>query len=335
MGRVRISRALHTGALSALSAVLLAGAAVPCALAQPTARFPSKPLRLIVPFPAGGPVDATARVMGPRISEGLGQPVVIDNRAGANTIIGTEMTVKSPPDGHTLLLVTSAIASNPYAYRRLPYDAQKDLAPVSLVMNTPFILIVHPALPARTAADLVRLAKSRPGELLYASSGIGGANHLAAAQFSLAAGIRTTHVPYKGTAPLLTDLIAGHVHFNFSNPIGSLQLVRAGKLKALGVAAQHRLEMLPELPTVSESGVKGYESGVWFGTFVAAGTPRDITGRLQAEIARSLTLPDVKQRLTEGGAQLNGGTPEALAAFLAAELARMAKVVKAAGVEPE
>ncbi len=290
---------------------------------------------MIVPFPAGGPVDATARVLGPRLADGLGQPVVIDNRAGANTIIGTEMTVKSPPDGHTLLLVTSAIASNPYAYRKLPYDVQRDLAPVSFVMNTPFILIVHPALPVRTADDLVKLAKARPGELLYASSGIGGANHLAAAQFSLAAGVKTTHVPYKGTAPLLTDLVAGHVHFNFSNPLGSLPLVKAGRLKALGVAAARRLDILPELPTVLESGVKGYASGVWFGTFVAAATPREIVSRLQAEIARALALPDVRQKLTEGGAQLGGGAPEELAAFLASELARMAQVVKAAGVQPE
>jgi tripartite-type tricarboxylate transporter receptor subunit TctC len=325
---------MRSDAAAALAAAAIACMAAPVALAQPS-RFPSKPVRLIVPFPAGGPVDATARTIGPRLSELLGQTIVIDNRAGANTIIGTEMTVKSPLDGHTMLLVTSAIASNPHAYRKLPYDALKDLAPVTFVMNTPFILIVHPTLPARTAGDLVKLAKSRPGELLYASSGIGGANHLAAAQFSLTAGIQTTHVPYKGTAPLLTDLIAGHVHFNFSNPLGSLGLVKAGKLKVLGVAAARRLEIMPDLPTVSESGVKGYESGVWFGTFVAAGTPRDVVGRLNADLARTLAHPDVKQKLTEGGAILGGGSSEELAAFLAAETARMGKVVKAAGVQPE
>lgn len=305
------------------------------AIAQTPPRGAAKTIRLVVPFPAGGPVDATARVLGPRLAEAFGQPVVVDNRAGAATIIATEIVARSAPDGQTLLLVTSGIAINPHIYRKLPYDTLRDLAPVTLVMTTPFILIAHPALPVRTAGELIRLAKARPGELLYASSGIGGANHLAGAQFDMAAGIRTTHVPYKGTVPGVTDLMAGHVHFQFSNPLGTLHLVQAGRLKALGVAAARRMEMLPELPTISESGLKGFQTGVWFGLYVAGGTPHEIVGRLQSETARILALPDVKQKLSQGGAELGGSTPEEFAAFFRREIERHAKLVKAAGVPQE
>jgi tripartite-type tricarboxylate transporter receptor subunit TctC len=307
--------------------------AVPVTTAAQT--YPTRPIRLIVPFPAGGPVDATARVLGPRLSEAFGQPVVIDNRAGAATIIATELVAKSPPDGHTLLLVTSGIAINPHIYRKLPYDTLRDLAPITLVMTTPFILIAHPALPVRTAGDLVKLAKARPGELMYASSGIGGANHLAGAQFDMAAGIRTTHVPYKGTTPGITDLMAGNVQFQFSNPLGSLQFVRAGRLRALGVASMQRLEMMPELPTVSESGVPGFQAGVWFGLYTTAGTAREIVGRIHVAVARILALPDVKQKLAAGGAEIRGSTPEAFAAFFLNEVERHARLVKAAGIEQE
>lgn len=320
-----------------LIAALLAAALCSAsdAAAQTASRFPVKPMRLVVPFPAGGPVDITARVLSPKLAEVLGQPVVVDNRSGAATIIGTESVVKSPPDGHTLLLVTSGIAINPHIYRKLPYDALRDLAPVTQVMSTPFILIAHPSLPARTAEDLVRLARARPGELMYASSGIGGANHLAGAQFDMMAGIRTTHVPYKGTTPGIADLVAGHVQFQFSNPLGSMPLVRAGKLKALGVASARRLAMMPELPTVSESGVRGFEAGVWFGLYTTGGTPRDIVGRLHAEAARVLALPDVRQKLSESGAEIGGSSPEEFAAFFRSEIDRLARVVKAAGVTPE
>ena len=228
-----------------------------------------------------------------------------------------------------------AIAINPAVIRKMPYDAQRDLAAVTKISSSPFILITHPAVPARNAAELIKLAKARPGELLFASSGIGGANHLSGVQFNLAAGINTVHVPYKGTAPLLTDLIAGQTQFNFSNPLGSMPLVRAGKLKLLGVAAPKRMEFAPEIPTISESGLPGFETGVWFAFFTTGGTPRDVLLRLNAEVTRTLATPDVRQKITAGGALVNASTPEELSAYLRSEIQKWAQVVKAAGVIAE
>ncbi len=297
--------------------------------------FPVKSIRLVAPYPAGGPVDAVARTLAPRLGELLGQQVVIDNRAGGGTVIGTEIVARAAPDGHTCLIITSAIAINPAVIRKMPYDAQRDLAAVTKISSSPFILITHPAVPARNAAELIKLAKARPGELLFASSGIGGANHLSGVQFNLAAGINTVHVPYKGTAPLLTDLIAGQTQFNFSNPLGSMPLVRAGKLKLLGVAAPERMEFAPEIPTISESGLPGFETGVWFAFFTTGGTPRDVVLRLNAEVTRTLATPDVRQKITAGGALVNASTPEELSAYLRSEIQKWAQVVKAAGVIAE
>ena len=297
--------------------------------------FPAKSIRLVAPFPAGGPVDAVARTLAPRLGELLGQPVVIDNRAGGGTVIGTEIVARAAADGHTCLIITSAIAINPAVIRRMPYDAQRDLAAVTRISSSPVILITHPAVPARNAAELIQLARARPGELLFASSGIGGANHLSGVQFNLAAGINTVHVPYKGTAPLLTDLVAGQTQFNFSNPLGSMPLVRAGKLKVLGVAAQKRMEFAPEIPTIAESGLPGFETGVWFAFFTTGGTPRDIVLRLNTELTRTLATPDVRQKITAGGALVNASTPEDLSAYLRGEMQKWAQVVKAAGVVAE
>jgi tripartite-type tricarboxylate transporter receptor subunit TctC len=297
--------------------------------------FPVKSIRLVAPYPAGGPVDAVARTLAPRLGELLGQQVVIDNRSGGGTVIGTEIVARAAPDGHTCLIITSAIAINPAVIRKMPYDAQRDLAAVTKVSSSPFILITHPAVPARNAAELIKLAKARPGELLFASSGIGGANHLSGVQFNLAAGINTVHVPYKGTAPLLTDLVAGQTQFNFSNPLGSMPLVRAGKLKVLGVGAPKRMEFAPEIPTISESGLPGFETGVWFAFFTTGGTPRDVVLRLNTELTRTLATPDVRQKITAGGALVNASTPEELSAYLRSEIQKWAQVVKAAGVVPE
>ena len=297
--------------------------------------FPVKSIRLVAPYPAGGPVDAVARTLAPRLGELLGQQVVIDNRAGGGTVIGTEIVARAAPDGHTCLIITSAIAINPAVIRKMPYDAQRDLAAVTKVSSSPFILITHPAVPARNAAELIKLAKARPGELLFASSGIGGANHLSGVQFNLAAGINTVHVPYKGTAPLLTDLVAGQTQFNFSNPLGSMPLVRAGKLKVLGVGAPKRFEFAPEIPTISESGLPGFETGVWFAFFTTGATPRDSVLRLNTELTRTLATPDVRQKITAGGALVNASTPEELSAYLRSETQKWAQVVKAAGVVPE
>jgi tripartite-type tricarboxylate transporter receptor subunit TctC len=300
-----------------------------------TSAFPNRSIRLIVPFPAGGPVDAVARTLAPRLGELLGQPVVIDNRAGGGTVIGTEIVARAPADGHTCLIITSAIAINPSVIRKMPYDATRDLAAVTRISSSPFILITHPAVPARNAGDLIKLAKARPGELLFASSGIGGASHLSGVQFNLAAGINTVHVPYKGTSPLLTDLVAGQTQFNFSNPLGSMPLVQAGKLKVLGVGAQKRMDFAPGIPTISESGLPGFETGVWFAFFTTGGTPRDTVQRLNSEMIRTLSTPDVRQKLTAGGAVIHTTTPDELSVYLRGEIQKWAQVVKAAGVTPE
>ena len=318
-----------------MTRTMLAASAMVISAVTWAQNFPAKPIRLVAPFPAGGPVDAVARTLAPRLGELLGQQVVIDNRAGGGTVIGTEIVARAAPDGHTCLIITSAIAINPAVIRKMPYDAPRDLAAVTRISSSPFILITHPAVPARTAAELIKLAKARPGELLFASSGIGGANHLSGVQFNLAAGISTIHVPYKGTAPLLTDLVAGQTQFNFSNPLGSMPLVRAGKLKVLGVGAPKRMEFAPEIPTISESGLPGFETGVWFAFFTTGGTPRDVVLRLNTELTRTLATPDVRQKITAGGALVNASTPEELSAYLRSETQKWAQVVKAAGVVPE
>lgn len=298
-------------------------------------RFPQRTIRVIVPYPASGPVDLTTRTIAPRMSEALGQPLVIDNRPGGSTIIGTELVARAPADGHTLLMVTSTISINPSVQKRLPYDTVRDLAPVTIVVSTPFSLVTHPALPVRTTADLVKLAKTRPGQLMYPSSGIGSANHLAVSLLSLTAGIQTTHVPYKGTAQGLTDLLAGHVQFALNNPLGTLPQVKQGKLRLLAITGRKRLAVVPEVPTVAESGVPGYEAGNWHAMFAPGGTPAEVVSRLRSEVVAALAVPDVRLQFTNGGAELGGMTPEDFGAYLKSEIAKWSKAVKVAGVQPE
>lgn len=297
--------------------------------------YPTKPIRMIVPFAAGGPADATARTLAPRLGEALGQQIVVDNRGGAGGIIGIDITAKAPPDGHTTMLMSSSLAIFPSTHRTLPYDTLRDIAPITDLVQAPFTLVIHPSVPARNAGELARLAKAKPGELRYPSAGVGGTNHLAGVQFDLLAGVTTTHVPYKGTGPALTDLAAGHVQFQFSMVLAVTPLVQAGKLRMIGIASPKRLADFPQVPTVAESGVPGYESGVWFGFFTGSGVPRDIVTRLHGEMVRALAVPAVRERLSPGGAQLGGRKPEEYAAFLRSEVAKWAKVVKAAGITPE
>ena len=313
-------------------AALVCASGVACAQAQ---SFPVRQIRLVAPYPAGGPVDVVARAMGPRLAELLGQTVLIDNRPGGGTVIGSEIVARAAPDGHTCLLITSAVAINPSVIRKMPYDAQRDLAPVSKVSSSPFILVVHPGVPARNTAEFIKLAKSRPGELMLGSSGVGGANHLSWAQFNLAAGVNTVHVPYKGTAPLMTDLMAGQTQFSFSNPLGALPLVRGGRLKALGVASLKRLEIAAEIPTMSDTGLPGFETGVWFAFFTTGGTPRDIVQRLSIEVGKTVTTPDVRLRIASGGALIQPSTPDELAVYLRSEIAKWARLVQVAGVTIE
>ena len=302
--------------------------------AQGTPRFPVKPIRVIVAYPAGGPTDMNARSISPRMTEALGQPLVIDNRPGGSTIIATEMVVRAPPDGHTLLLVTSTIAVTPSTFKKLPYDVERDLAPVTQAIASPFAVLAHPALPVHTAGELIALIKSRPSQLHYPSSGVGSSNHLAVVLLSRLAKIEPTHVPYKGTAQGITDLVAGHMQFSLNNPLTSLPLVRAGKLRLLATTGTRRLTLLPRVPTVSET-VPGYEAGNWHALFAPGGTPKDIVARLQAEAARALGAPEVRARLIEGGVDPVGSTPEEFAVYFKSELAKWAQTVRMAGIRLE
>jgi len=319
---------------SALALVMACAGAAAQAQTSTPARFPTKAIRVVVPYPAGGPTDMTARTLAPRMSEALGQQIVIDNRAGGSTIIGTEIVARAPADGHTLLLVTSTIAVSPSTFKKLPYDVTRDLVPVTQVIATPFALLAHPSLPVRTTADLVALVRARPGQLHYPSSGVGTSNHLAIVLLSRLAKIEPVHVPYKGTAPGIVDLIAGHVQFSFNNPMTSLPLVNAGKLRVLATTGAQRLAILPKLPTVAET-VPGYEAGNWHSLFATGGTPRDTVARLHAEVARALAAPDVRSRLLDGGAQIVGSSPEEFAAYFKAEIAKWAQTVKVAKIQVE
>jgi tripartite-type tricarboxylate transporter receptor subunit TctC len=298
-------------------------------------KYPQRTLRIVVPYPAGGPVDLTTRTIAPRMAEALGQPVVLDNRPGGSTILGTDLVARAPPDGHTLLMVTSTVAINPSVQRKLPYDTLRDLAPVTIVVSTPFSLVTHPALPVRSAAELIRLARAKPGQLMYPSSGIGSANHLAVALLSLMAGIEATHVPYKGTAQGLADLIAGHVQFALNNPLSTLPQVRHGKLRLLAMTGKRRLSVAPDVPTLAEAGVPGYEAGNWHAMFAPGSTPREIVARLHAEVGAALANPEVRNQFASGGAELGGIAPDEFAAYLKSEIAKWAKAVKVAGVQPE
>lgn len=297
--------------------------------------YPTKPIRMIVPFAAGGPADATARTVSPRLSEALGQQVIVDNRGGAGGIIGIDLTAKAPPDGHTTMLMSSSFVIFPSTHRTLLYDTFRDIAPITDVVQAPFTLVIHPSVPARNAGELAKLAKAKPGELRYPSAGVGGTNHLAGVQFNMLAGVKTEHVPYKGTGPALMDLAAGHVQFQFSMVLAVTPLVQAGKLRMIGIASEKRLADFPNVPTVAESGIPGYESGVWFGFFTTGGAPRDIITRLHGEMVRALAVPAVREKLSPGGAQLGGKKPEDYAVFLRNEVAKWGKVVKAAGITPE
>jgi tripartite-type tricarboxylate transporter receptor subunit TctC len=307
-------------------------AASGCAHAQ---GWPSKPIRMVVPYPPSGPTDTTARLITPRMAESLGRQIIIDNRSGANTLIGTEAVAKSAPDGYTLLMVTSTISINPSMYRKLPYDTLRDLVPVTVVISTPFTVITHPSLPVRTPHDLIRLARSQPGQLLHPSSGVGSSSHLAIVLLNRTAGIETTHIPYKGTAQWQTDLMAGQLHFALTNPVGSLPLARAGKVRLIATTGAKRLPMMPDVPTLGESAVRGYEAGNWHAMFAPAATPREIIARLHAEVAKALAVPEIASRFTESGAHVIGMPPDEFAAFFRSELAKWAKAVKLAGVTAE
>ncbi len=309
-------------------AVLVAGAAS----AQP---YPQRPIRLVVPYAAGGSTDTVARIVGQRLSERLGQQVVVDNRTGAGTLIGTGIVAQAAPDGYTLLMATPPLAVNPTLYRKVPYVLERDFAAVTNIAASSNLLVVHLSLPAHSVRELIALLKANPGKYNYGSSGVGGASHLATALFTSMAGVDAVHVPYKGGAPAVADLVAGRLNFMMANLTTAQPHIRAGRLRALGVGTKQRTPLFPEMPTLAESGVPGYEANNWNGMVVPRGTPRAVVERLHKEVVAMLGEPAVAERLIRAGLDPIGDTPAEFAKYLKAEAGKWDKVIKSAGIKVE
>ena len=318
------------------SRVVLAMATI-CAVAPVYAqsRYPTKTIRLIVPFPPGGGNDILGRLVASRLSERLGETVIIDNRGGANGLVGTELAVRALPDGHTLLMgAVSTISINPVFYPKLQFDILKDLAPVSLIAVTPSMLVIHANLPAKSVSDLIALARAKPGLLAFGSAGTGSSAHLAGELLNMMAKVKLLHVPYKGTGPAVTDVVAGHIAMIISNIPSVLPMVQAEKLRALAVTSTKRSPIVPDLPTVIESGLPGYEVEVWYGILAPAGTPKTVIARLNSELKAVLAQDDVKAKLAALGADPLTGSPEAFSQRIRADMAKWGRVIKVSGAQP-
>jgi tripartite-type tricarboxylate transporter receptor subunit TctC len=316
--------------LMALPGLLLAAQAV-----QAQQQYPSRPVRLIVPFPPGGAVDVVGRIVTSRLPELLGQPVVVDNRGGANAIIGSEIAARAAPDGYTLLIVPAGHAITPSVTRKLPYDSVKDFAAIGLIGNGAYVLVVNPSLPARTVAEFVALAKSRPGQLNYASTGHGNATHLAAELFKVLAGIDMVGVYYKGGGPALTDLIGGQITAFFSGVASGSAQIKAGKVRALGVTTARRSAALPDVPTIAEAGVPGYEVDGWYGLLAPAATPPAIIARLNRDLSALVSSADMKERLLAAGIDARASTPTEFRDRIVHDIARWSEVVRQARIAVE
>jgi tripartite-type tricarboxylate transporter receptor subunit TctC len=313
----------------------LLAALLPClcvAAPAPAQQYPSKPVRVIVPFAPGGSTDVVFRLLAPRITETLGQPLLIDNRPGGGATIGMDLVAKAPADGYTLGVANISFGANPSLLAKLPYDTVRDFAPVSLVSIVTMVLSVHPSVPARSVKQLLALARSKPDGLSYSSAGNGSANHLAFERFKHASGAKVLHVPYKGGGPAVVAIVSGEVTTIFATIPSAVQYFRNGKLVPLGVSSVKRNSALPEVPTVAEAGVPGYEAIEWQGVVVPAGTPAAVIGRLHQAFAKNVTLPDMKERLAGIGAEAAGSSPEELGTFIRNELENWSKVIKASGI---
>ena len=317
--RLHLSRALLAAALTLAAAPVLAQS------------YPVKPVRVIVPFPPGAGADITTRLFAPRLSEALGQPFVVENRAGAAGNIGAEVVARAAPDGYTLLTAPASLAISQTLYKKLPFDLVRDFQPVAMLASVPFVLVVHPSLPVKYVKDLVALAKSRPGQLNYASTGNGSSPHLTAEMLKMQARIDAVHVPYKGTPLAVADLLTGQVSFMFANALSVLPHVNSGRLRALGVTSARRNAATPQLPTMTESGLPGFESGTWYAVLAPAGTPREPVARLNGEIGKLTQHPDIREKLAAQGAEALTMTPEQTAAHVRSEIAKWGKVVLASG----
>jgi len=314
--------------IAVLGCVLLA---VTAAQAQ---SYPSRAVRLVVPFAAGGSTDIIGRVLAQKLTEAWGQQVIVDNRPGGSTVIGTDVVSKSPPDGYTLLVTPAPFTIVPsLATTRLPYDPAKDFEPITLINTTPLVVVVNPGVPAHSIKELIALARARPGSLNFGSSGSGGSNHLAGELFNAMAGVKMVHIPYKGNAPALTDLVGGHVDLVFNGLTSAMPLIKSGKLRALAVTSITRTGSLPDMPTLDELGLKGFQAVAWNGLNAPGRTPKDIIGKINADVLKVVRSPELVERLKAEGSDPVGNSPEQYSTFLRDEIAKWSKVIQFAGVK--
>ncbi|MEN9782859.1 MAG: hypothetical protein RJA24_202, partial [Pseudomonadota bacterium] len=298
--------------------------------------WPTRPVRLISPFAPGGGADITSRALALKLSPALGQQVVVENRGGAGGMIGVDMATKAPADGYTMVLGTiGPIAINPSLYKKMTYDPMRDLIPVSQAANALNVLVVHPSLPAKNVKEMIAIAKARPGQMNYGSSGPGATDHLAGELFNVLAGVKMVHVPYKGGAPAMLDLVAGNVQVVFSTVSTAVAAMDSKRVRPLAMTGNQRFELMPDLPTVAEAGLKGFEVNNWYGIFLPTGTPKDIVAKLNAEVVKALAAPDVKKRLIEAGIVATSSSPDGFTAYVKAESSKWAKVIKDAGITVE
>lgn len=299
-------------------------------------QYPIKTVRFVVPFVAGGPTDIQGRMLGEKLGQRLGQQFIIDNRGGANGNIGLELTAKAPPDGYTIVIATVGTwAVNPSLYKSMPFDPVKDFAPIMQVSSSPGVLVVHPSVPVKNVKELIALARSKPGKLDYGSSGVGGFGHISGALFCLMTKTEMVHIPYKSSAPSLTDLIAGQIQVLFNNAISTVPFIKSGQTRALAVTSLKRMQALPDLPSLDETGIKGYDNSSWSAVAAPAGTPKDIIAKLNTELNQILKLPDVQEKNASFGADPVGGTPEQYSEYLKSEIAKFARVVKEAKISAQ
>jgi tripartite-type tricarboxylate transporter receptor subunit TctC len=303
--------------------------------AQSGPSYPAKPIRWIVGYTPGGTADMLARAVGQKLTEAWGPQVIVENRPGGGTNIGTEVAAKSPPDGYTLFMPTVANAINPTLYPKLNFDIMRDFVHITNFAKVPGIVVVHPSVPAKNIKELIALAKARPDELRHGSTGIGSPHHLAGEIFKSMSGVKMVHVPYRGASPALIDVVAGHIEIYFGAMVSTLPHAKSGRVRALGVTTLKRVAAVPDIPTISEQGLKGFETGSWFGVSVPTGTSRDIVTRLHRESVRIIALPEVRDRMAAEGAEFVGDTPEQFTAFLRSEIDKWGKAVRASGARPE
>ena len=314
-------------------ALTLIAVAVPAAAQQ---AYPARPIRLVVPYPPGGATDPQARMLATKLAEKWGQQILVDNRGGGNTVIGTEMVAKSPPDGYTLLWVAPAFVTTPSLLPKLPYDNVRDFAAVATISRTRYVLVLHPSVPANNLQELIALAKAKPGQLNYASSGVGTAPHLSGELFNLVAGVKLQHIPYKGSGQLIPDLIAGQVQLSFQGVISVISHIKSGKLRAIAVGGENRVPALPQVPTFAEAGLPAYDrKDSWHGIVAPAGTPQAIIDKLSTEIARILAAPEAQENLANQGLDPFISTPGETAALIKVDIARIATIIRAANIRVE